>query len=89
MPPIACFSATAKEDVKKDLLNYFESELSQKLEIFDGGTGRSNSLMMFRYQHEKTSAIISLIKKEIPNSEDGAAVVFVRRKENLNKLRLY
>ena len=22
--PIACFSATAKEDVKKDLLNYFE-----------------------------------------------------------------
>ena len=62
------------EDVKKDLLNYFESELSQKLEIFDGSTEGSNLTydVQIVTQHEKTSAIISLIKKEIPNSEDGA-----------------
>ena len=78
IPPVACFSATAKEDVKRELLDYFENELSQKLEVFDGGTERSNLTydVQIVTQHEKTSAIISLINDKIPNMEDGAAVVF-------------
>ena len=33
-----CLTATAKPDVKADIVDYFEKELGVRLGIFDGGT---------------------------------------------------
>ncbi len=36
--PVLCLTATAKPDVKADIVDYFEKELGVKLGIFDRGT---------------------------------------------------
>jgi ATP-dependent DNA helicase RecQ len=41
-PPIACFTATAKLDVKKEIIEYFIKELGQSLEVFEGSVEREN-----------------------------------------------
>ena len=63
-PPIACFTATAKLDVKQDLLDYFKKELDQEMEVFDGGTERDNLLYDVRIvtEHQKPGAAHDLLK---------------------------
>ena len=41
-PPVTCVTATAKEDVKQELIEHFRSILRQELQLLDGGTERSN-----------------------------------------------
>ena len=41
-PPIICVTATAKEDVKQELVEHFRNSLGQELQLLDGGTDRSN-----------------------------------------------
>lgn len=41
-PPIICVTATAKEDVKQELIEHFRDSLGQELQLLDGGTDRSN-----------------------------------------------
>lgn len=41
-PPIICVTATAKEDVKQELIEHFRDSLGQELQLLDGGTERSN-----------------------------------------------
>ena len=41
-PPVICVTATAKEDVKQELVEHFRDSLGQELQLLDGGTERSN-----------------------------------------------
>lgn len=41
-PPVICVTATAKEDVKQELIEHFRDGLGQELQLLDGGTERSN-----------------------------------------------
>lgn len=41
-PPVICVTATAKEDVKQELIEHFRDSLGQELQLLDGGTERSN-----------------------------------------------
>ena len=41
-PPVACFTATAKQDVVDEIRQHFQTELSLDLELFDGGAERVN-----------------------------------------------
>ena len=89
-PPVACFSATAKEDVKRDLLDFFKIELKQELLLFDGGTSRENLTYDIEIvsEYEKANVIASLIKSEIPNLEDGAGVVFCSTRKKTEELTM-
>ena len=40
IPAILCLTATAKPDVKEDIVNYFKDELEIELEVFPGGAER-------------------------------------------------
>ena len=38
IPPVLCLTATAKPDVKDEIVEYFHDELGARLRVFDGGT---------------------------------------------------
>jgi ATP-dependent DNA helicase RecQ len=42
LPPIACYTATAKPDVIEEITDYFRTELKQELRMFAGGVERDN-----------------------------------------------
>ena len=42
VPPLLCLTATAKPDVKDEIVDYFQKKLDIKLEVFDGGSQRTN-----------------------------------------------
>jgi ATP-dependent DNA helicase RecQ len=42
MPPIACFTATAKRDVKEEIVAYFKAQTGLELVPYEGGVEREN-----------------------------------------------
>lgn len=64
-PPIICVTATAKEDVKKELIEHFKYNLNQDLKLLDGGTERSNLNYTVEAVKEsaKTQRIINILEK--------------------------
>ena len=42
VPPVMCLTATAKTDVKAEIVDYFRDELDIELKVFDGGAQRTN-----------------------------------------------
>jgi len=42
IPPVQCLTATAKNDVKEEITDYFQRSLGQKLALFEGGVERDN-----------------------------------------------
>ncbi len=77
-PPVACFTATAKRDVVEEICQHFKKELSQELELFDGGAERTN--LDFEVQivnsAEKKERVRHLLMDRLPLPEDGASVVY-------------
>ena len=41
-PPVACFTATAKQDVVDEIVTYFKSEIAGEITLFRGGVERPN-----------------------------------------------
>ncbi|MFO7936083.1 MAG: RecQ family ATP-dependent DNA helicase [Kiritimatiellia bacterium] len=41
-PPVGCFTATAKQDVVDEIVNYFQSEIGGTVSTFRGGVERNN-----------------------------------------------
>ena len=89
IPPVFCFTATAKEDVKREILEYFETELGIRLQVLDGGTEREN----LNYVVEKTASaghwerIHELLEERLSapgllvEGEGGGVVFTATRKE--------
>ncbi|VGO18983.1 RecQ family ATP-dependent DNA helicase [Pontiella sulfatireligans] len=77
-PPVACFTATAKQDVVEEILKHFETELSQKLNLFDGGAERVNLQFDVEVVNsaEKRARVVELLRERLPNEGDGASVVY-------------
>ena len=42
IPPIACFTATAKQDVQEEILAYFQAETGRSFELFASSVEREN-----------------------------------------------
>ncbi|MDF7825869.1 RecQ family ATP-dependent DNA helicase [Pontiellaceae bacterium B12227] len=77
-PPVACFTATAKQDVVAEISEHFQKELSQELQLFDGGAERTN--LDFEVQivnpADKRDRVKELLLDRLPLPEDGASVVY-------------
>jgi ATP-dependent DNA helicase RecQ len=87
-PPIACFTATAKQDVKEELIHYFQTQLGIELEEFDGGTERTNLEYTVRLvkEYEKPTVIHEYLSALVPSKEDGGAVVFCATRKNAREM---
>lgn len=83
IPPIACFTATAKRDVKEEILAYFKTELARDLALFEGGVERDN--LHFEVQtitaRGKPERIHDLLAGHLPDAKAGNAIVFRATRE--------
>ncbi len=81
--PIACFTATAKTEVRDEILAHFEKETGRELRLFEGGVERDN--LSFRVERtgdsEKAQQIHALLSGSIGNGRAGSAVVFRARRQ--------
>lgn len=78
IPPIACFTATAKRDVRAEIIEFFRQETGRDLALYEGGVEREN--LRFEVQtvgeHDKLERIHDLIATRFDPHGAGSAIVF-------------
>ena len=78
VPPVLCLTATAKPDVKAEIVNYFREALDITLKVFDGGSRRTNLefVVVQTTGGEKYSHIYQIITADLPTDEPSGAIVY-------------
>ena len=84
VPAIACFTATAKQDVREEIFAYFKQEVGRELAFYAGGVERDN--LRFEVQtipeSGKLERVHDLLSDRLPEGRPGSAIVFcATRKE--------
>ncbi|WP_051310034.1 RecQ family ATP-dependent DNA helicase [Desulfogranum japonicum] len=85
IPPVQCFTATAKNDVRREIIDMMRSELGVKVLTFEGGHERSN----LQYEvhlvtpHEKNQAIVELLKERY---RSGSVVIYCASRKKTEQL---
>jgi len=81
-PPVFCFTATAKQEVKQEILEYFRKELNQDLRLFEGDVRRDK--LSFQVQPisgpQKFSRIKELLEENLGAAQGSAIVYAATRK---------
>ena len=84
IPPLLCLTATAKPDVRDDILRHFREKLGIDLAVFDGGAERSNLdyEVIPTTSGEKFAHIHQVLESHLPHDAAGGAIVYcaTRRK---------
>ena len=78
VPPILCLTATAKPDVRDDIVNHFRDRLGIELRVFDGGAERSNLTfeVIPTTGPEKYAHIHQVLEDSLPSDGSGGAIVY-------------
>ncbi len=80
--PIACFTATAKQEVRDEILAHFQKETGRELRAFEGGVERDN--LQFEVEetgeHGKLGQVDELLREHLHPGQPGSAVVFRSRR---------
>lgn len=78
IPPVACFTATAKREVKREILDYFRKELQQELTVFEAGVERENLHFEVRMATEaqKHAIIHEILSERLSENLSGSAIVY-------------
>ncbi len=78
IPPVLCLTATAKPDVKTEILDYFHQNLDIDMEVFDGGSRRTNLNFTVRETTEanKFHDIVTLFNEHLPEATQDGAIVY-------------
>ncbi|MDO9269721.1 MAG: RecQ family ATP-dependent DNA helicase [Methylobacter sp.] len=92
LPPVQCFTATAKQDVKDEIIDYFKAELAQDLVLFEGGVERDK--LHFEVQTvngaDKYPRINSLLTERLsPESDGGSAIIYCSTRKNTEEIAEY
>ena len=83
IPAIAGFTATAKQDVKAEILEHFRVETGRELALFEGGVERDNLRFEVRTvgSYEKFERLHDLLSDRLPAKAAGSAIVFRATRE--------
>jgi len=92
LPPVQCFTATAKQDVKDEIIDYFKAELAQDLVLFEGGVERDK--LHFEVQTvngaDKYPRINSLLTERLsPEPDGGSAIIYCSTRKNTEEIAEY
>lgn len=86
IPPVQCFTATAKKDVKSEIIDTIQSELGLRLNLFEGGHERTN----LRYEvypsdtYGKQQVILDLLQARYTGV--GSIVIYCATRKNTENL---
>ncbi|WP_305908033.1 RecQ family ATP-dependent DNA helicase [Methylomarinum sp. Ch1-1] len=88
LPPVQCFTATAKQDVKDEIIDYFRANLGQELAVFEGGVERDN--LHFEVQTvgsvDKYPRINTLLHEHLDGLESGSAIIYCATRAKTEEL---
>ncbi len=78
VPPVLCLTATAKPGVVSDIVDYFSDEVGTDLEVFDGGSYRSNLefAVVKTSEGEKFDHTHQIISSDLLEKGEGGAIVY-------------
>jgi ATP-dependent DNA helicase RecQ len=86
IPPVQCFTATAKKDVRSEIIDTIQGELGLRVKQFEGGHERSN----LHYEvypvdkYEKSQVILELIRARYRGN--GSVVIYCATRKNTEHL---
>jgi len=86
IPPVQCFTATAKKDVKIEIIDILGRELGIKVIEFEGGHERSNLIYEVypTSPYEKNETILELLR--IRYHASGSVVIYCARRKSTEEL---
>ncbi len=86
IPPVQCFTATAKKDVKIEIIDILGRELGIKIIEFEGGHERSNLIYEVypTSPYEKNETILELLR--IRYHASGSVVIYCARRKSTEEL---
>ena len=78
VPPVMCLTATAKPDVRQEIVDYFQRSVGIDLRVFDGGARRANLTfdIMRTSDGGKHPLIHDLLSEELHEGAEGGAIVY-------------
>jgi len=78
IPPLLCLTATAKPDVREDIVRHFQEKLGIELAVFDGGAERTNLSydVIQTTGGEKFDHIRQVLDLHLPPDAEGGAIVY-------------
>ena len=78
IPPVLCLTATAKPEVKEEIVDHFWSELGIEMRVFDGGSRRTNLnfVVVETSTPNKLHDIHTLLEHHLPPETEGGAIVY-------------
>ena len=81
--PVLCLTATAKPDVREDILRHFKERSGIDLKVFDGGASRANLefVVVQTTPGEKFAHIHQILEADLP-PEGGAIVYCATRRQS-------
>ncbi|GAK54821.1 ATP-dependent DNA helicase, RecQ family [Candidatus Vecturithrix granuli] len=91
IPPIACFTATAKKDVIAEILEHFRSELQQELTGFEGGVKRENLSFEVRTvgKAEKMEQVALILEEHFRQADAGSVIIYAATRKETEEIRDY
>jgi ATP-dependent DNA helicase RecQ len=89
VPPVACFTATAKRDVVAEILAYFREHLNLGLTLFEGGVERDNLAFEVHVARvmEKPARVHAILAAHV--ADGGSAVVYASTRKRTEEITAY
>ena len=83
-PPILCLTATAKPEVRQEIIDYFRERLSVDLGLINGGTRRANlhfSVVRTAKAH-RLGLLHETLETYLPSDIEGGAIIYCATRKN-------
>ena len=80
--PVLCLTATAKPEVREDILRHFRERAGVALRVFDGGANRTNLefVVVQTTPGEKYANIQQILEADLPQEVAGGAIVYCAKR---------
>ena len=78
IPPVLCLTATAKPEVKEEIVDHFWRELGVEMRVFDGGSRRTNLefVVVETTGSKKLHDLHMMLEQHLPRETAGGAIVY-------------
>ncbi len=88
VPPVFCYTATAKLDVINDICSHFQNKIPQPLARFEGGVERVNLHYEILESRglSKLSQILSLLEQFFGNGQPGSCVIYCATRKSVDEI---
>ena len=86
--PILCLTATAKPDVKQEIIDYFRDTVKINIDVLDGGTERKNLQFWVIRTTEglRLAHLHDTLESYLPSDLEGGAIIYCATRSNAEKV---